>query len=297
MNLMNNCDILLLGSNGQIGSKLIPLLNNIGKLHSPSSETFNKNSILSIIKLLNTIKPKIIVNAMAYTDVELAESEKDYCDYLNHLVPLNISNWCKINQCFLIHYSSDYVFNIEGKISILENEIQNPINIYGKTKSKGDEAIKKSGCDCLILRCSWVYSMSHNSFLKTLIEKNKIDHTINIVSDQIGSPTPASWIAYITCQLITLDKLNKGFNIINCVPSGYVSWYDFAKKIICVLKTFDYEINLKEIVPILSHTYNFKAKRPKNSRLNNLKLSQTLSMPIQNWKILLLNEIKNNYQS
>jgi dTDP-4-dehydrorhamnose reductase len=293
---MNNYDILLLGSNGQIGSKLVPFLNDIGKLYSPTSENFDKNSIESIIKLLNTIKPKIIVNAIAYTNVELAENEMDYCDYLNHLVPLNISNWCKINQCFLIHYSSDYVFNIEGEKPILENEIQNPINIYGKTKSKGDEAIKQSGCNSLILRCSWVYSLTHNSFLKTLIEKNKIDHKINIVSDQIGTPTPASWIAEITCKLIKLDKLNKGFNIINCVPSGYISWYEFAEKIIHFLKTLDYEIKLNKIVPIQSNAYNFKAKRPKNSRLDNKKLSKTLSMPIQNWNTLLLNEIKNYHQ-
>jgi dTDP-4-dehydrorhamnose reductase len=296
MNLMSDYDILLLGSNGQIGSKLALLLTNIGKLYSPSSENFDKNSIESIIKLLNEIKPKIIVNTLAYTNVELAEDEIDYCDYLNHLVPLNISNWCKINNCFLIHYSSDYVFNVEGENPILENEFQKPINIYGKTKSKGDEAINHSGCNCLILRCSWIYSLTHNSFLKTLIEKNKIDHKINIVSDQIGTPTPASWIAEITCKLIKLDKLNKGFNVINCVPSGYISWYEFAKQIIYILRKFDYEIKLNEIVPIQSNAFNFKAKRPKNSRLDNKKLSRTLSMPIQCWNKLLLNEIKNYHQ-
>ena len=286
-------NILLIGSSGQLGTELNLYLKSIGNLKTPQNSEFIFISVSDLNNKLSKIKPNIIINTLAFTQVENAENNKEKAIFLNTTFPEMLSKWCYQNQCLLIHYSSDYVFSGKGNLPKKESSKAKPLNFYGVTKLKGDNFIKKSGASSIILRCSWIYSISHNSFLKSMLTKMKNEEEFSVVSDQIGTPTSAKWVARITFELIKKRSLLQGYNLINCTPNGYVSWYGFSTFIFNTLKQEDFKLKTKKIIPINSDALSQKVLRPKNSRLDNFKLRSILNYQISNWQNILEDELKN----
>ena len=284
--------ILLIGCSGQLGTVLQETLEITCNLIKPKNEKFLFISFFELKRILDKIKPEIIINTLAFTQVDNAERDQEKAFFLNAKFPEMISSWCSQNKCFLVHYSSDYVYSGEGNLPMKETNDASPICHYGVTKLKGDNSIQKSGARSIILRCSWVYSLSHNSFLKTILEKMYIEKDLKIVNDQIGTPTSAKWIAMVTQELIKNNYMFKNFNLIHCTPMGYVSWYEFCLFIFKIMKSKGYNLKTKNIIPISSKNFYQKAKRPKNSRLDNSRLVSFIDFEIPHWQDILYEELK-----
>ena len=224
----------------------------------------------------------MVINAAAYTYVDLAEKNRQEALALNAYLPETLAGWCKDNCARLLHFSSDYVLSGIDKDIQDETSIPKPLNWYGETKIRGDLAIKDSGANALILRTSWVYSSHHHNFLLSIIRQAFSKQEMVVVDDQIGTPTPAHWLANVGC--ICLKRWNEGMpRLINAVPSGSVSWYGFANAILSCLTQQGYKIQTHNVKRISSNAINQAAQRPKNSRLDNRLLSEFIGEAIDNW--------------
>ena len=291
--------VLLIGKNGQIGNflkKNLKLLNNI-IVKSLSRKDLNLENLLYIKKKLNKFKPNIIINAAAYTKVDGAEKNKKTCYKVNALSVKKISEWCQINQCLLIYYSTDYIFNGRNKNPWEESNAPNPINFYGKSKLDGENFIIKSKCDYLILRISWIYSDKGENFPKKIIKKIKENKILNVVNDQIGTPNHASFISEVTIKILKKILKNPELNpkILNVSARGNTSYYKFAKKI---KKALGPKYKDRKFIPISTKDLNKlvkdygKMKRPLNSRLNINKLEKFLKEKMPNWELIFLKKAK-----
>ena len=291
--------ILLIGKKGQVGSiikdKLKILSNNIISL---SRKELNLEDLRSIERKLNKIKPKIIINAAAYTKVDDAEKNKRTCYKINALSTKKIASWCFKNQCFLIYYSTDYIFSGLNKKSWKENDKPKPINFYGKSKLDGEKYIIKSKCPYLILRVNWIYSNKGENFPKKIIKRIKKEKIINVVNDQIGTPNHANFIALTTIEILKkiLKKPESNPKILNLSAKGATSYYHFAKKIKSAMGK---KYKDRKIIPIATKNLNklvkdySKMKRPSNSKLNISKLENFLKEKMPKWdKIFLKNKKK-----
>ena len=290
-------NILIIGKNGQIANALIENFNlektGFNILVKDSSELdFSKPNALK--ENLKNISHSIdlIINCAGYTNVDKAEDEQELCDNINHQAVKILADFCKEKNILLIHYSTDYVFDGSGDRPFDEDNQENlqPLNYYGKTKVWAEEALKNSGCDYLIFRISWIYDNRKESknFVNTIkilaLEKEEI----NVVDDQIGSPTSADFVASNTIRFImkiTLESFDKNDdensikfdrNLINQIyhlnNGENISWYDFACKIVADLQKTSSGIILKKINKIPTSEYKTKAMRGLNSRLNNKKI-------------------------
>lgn len=291
--LNHNSKILLIGRSGQLGNALYEILILEYNIIAPDNLFFKNCSFSELSKKLSKINPTLIINTLAFTAVDKAENNQEEALLLNAIFPKALSEWCFQNKCFLIHYSTDYVFSGRGSLAKTETSKTEPINYYGKSKLLGDLFIRDSKADSIILRCSWIYSVSHNSFLKTMIDKMQKNKKLNVVQDQIGTPTSAKWIADITKNFINNKELLKHNHLINCVPDGFTSWYDFSVLILKILKRKKLEIKTQSILPINSKTLSQLATRPKNSCLNNQKLKTFINFKVPEWRELLENELEN----
>lgn len=275
----NKTNILLFGKNGQVGFAFNSLLKKDEnfELQSYSSKDvdFSKlNDLRLFLENLNK-KPQIIINAAAYTNVEKAEDERDLADLINHKAVELIAKFCQQNQITLIHFSTDYVFDGSGNEPFTTNNTKNlkPLNHYGQTKLDGERAIINSKCNYLIIRTSWVYDDQPNSknFVNTITKLAQEKEELNIICDQVGSPTSANFIAQNTLKYIKKiidDQILNYKRIIHLVEPRYISWYDFATEIIEELKNNNEIIKVKKINPIKTSEYHTKAKRPLNSRMS-----------------------------
>lgn len=264
--------IIIFGKNGQVGSSLIEAFaeEKNYSIEAFSSSEADFSNLKNLEKILNNFKKKtdFIINAAAYTNVDKAEEERDLADLINHKAVKIIAEFCAKNQIKLIHYSTDYVFDGSGNQPFTEDNQKNlqPLNYYGLTKLNGEKAIINSGCEYLILRTSWVWNETGKNFFNTIKRLAQEKEDLAIVSDQIGSPTNARDIALNTVKIIKSGIFISG--IYHFTSQNYISWYDFALKIIADCKKQGLEIKTKEIKPIKSSEYQTKAIRPLNSRLN-----------------------------
>ena len=279
-NLQTN--IVIFGKNGQISSNLIKLfqLENGFNVRVYSSNEADFSDLSSLEKFLNQLSPiaDFIINAAAYTNVDKAEEEQELADLINHQAVAVIAKYCKKSGTKLIHYSTDYVFDGSGSEPFTEDNTTNlePLNHYGKTKLLGEQAIINSGCNYIIFRISWVYDDNPNSknFVNTITRLAKEKEVLNIIDDQVGSPTSASFVAENTIKLIKkLSKTGHEFSseIYHLNNGRYISWYDFAIKIINDLRKKGVGLKVQEIKPIKTFEYKSKALRPLNSRLKSNK--------------------------
>jgi dTDP-4-dehydrorhamnose reductase len=267
-------NIIIFGRNGQVASNLIRLFakENDFNVKSYSSCEVDFTNLSTLDNFLNNLSPKpdFIINAAAYTNVDKAEEEQELADLINNQAVAVIAKYCKKSGAKLIHYSTDYVFDGSGSEPFTEDNTKNlkPLNHYGKTKLLGEKAIINSGCNHIIFRISWVYDNNPNSknFVNTIVRLAKEKEVLNIIDDQVGSPTSASFVAENTIKLLNQSK--QDMNGIYHLNNGrYISWYDFAVEIIDDLRARGENLKVKEINPIKTSEYKTKAVRPLNSRL------------------------------
>ena len=293
---MNNINILITGSSGQLGSEL-RMLNDKFKMLNYRCFFIDKNDldITDFQRVKDFIEKndiKIIINTAAYTAVDKAEEEKELAELINYKAVENLAKISKEKDIFLVHISTDYVFNGKNYRPYVEEDKTDPINYYGLTKLKGEEAIKKINPKGVIIRTSWVYSSFGKNFVKTMLNLAKTKKELNIIFDQIGTPTYARDLAEVILRILDVkfkitDSNNNLTSNIKHLPSnveiyhysneGVCSWYDFAKAIF-EIEGIDIKVN-----PIESKDYPTPAKRPFYSVLNKSKIKRDFNIEIPYW--------------
>ncbi|MXS83505.1 dTDP-4-dehydrorhamnose reductase [Nitrosomonas oligotropha] len=296
--------ILLFGKNGQVGWELQRSLAPLGELIalSSSSEEFcgDLDDLAGIQQTIRQVSPDIIVNAAAYTAVDKAESEPERAYALNAQAPAVLAQEAKRLNAWLIHYSTDYVFNGRSSQPYLETDDCDPLNVYGESKLEGEKSIRSSGCLHLIFRTSWVYAAYGNNFIKTILHLAQQRDKLTIVDDQIGSPTGAELIADITAHALRMiEQKPKVSGLYHLTASGNTSWYGFAKFILENAERANYPLKIQSIAlqPIASSDFPLPAKRPFNSRLNTEKLTKNFALVLPSWQTgaaRTLTELLNN---
>ena len=270
--------ILVTGSNGQLGSELKLLSENYSQFEwffaDRNEVSLDNLSVLE--KQLEEIHPNIIINCAAYTAVDKAESEEELANTINHLAVGVLANWSLKNDAKVIHISTDYVFDGTSSTALTEDASTSPINIYGATKLAGEKVSQQENPNIVILRTSWVYSSFGNNFVKTMSRLMQERDSLNVVNDQIGSPTYAADLAQAIISIITYSEWHSG--IYNFSNEGEISWYEFA---LAIKEIGGYKCDVNGI-PSLS--YPTPAKRPAYSLLDKLKIKKTYNVDVPYYK-------------
>ncbi len=277
--------ILVTGANGQLGNEIKKASNKFSFFNFLFTDvnTLNIADEKELEDFFSLNKINFIINCAAYTNVDKAETEKDKAEKINIFAVENLAKLSKRHKAHLIHISTDYVFDGNRKTPYIETDKTNPQSIYGKTKLGGENSAKKA-YKYIIIRTSWLYSSFGDNFVKTMLRLGVDKEEINVVSDQIGSPTYAKDLALIILKIIS--KTNKDTNnfiegIFHFSNEGICSWQEFAAEIM-QQKKFKCKVN-----PISTSEYPTPAKRPKYSLLNKTKIKKTFNIEIRNWKSAL----------
>jgi dTDP-4-dehydrorhamnose reductase len=282
--------LLLLGKNGQVGWEMQRALAPLGEVvaldRAGNSDLCGDLSDLAGIKnTIQTLKPDVIINAAAYTNVDKAETDCEAAAQINTHAVAVIADEAATLGALLVHYSTDYVFDGSGARAWMETDKPSPLNYYGVSKLAGERAIAASGCDHLIFRASWVYGAHGSNFIKTMLRLMSQSDKLRIVADQIGVPTGAALIADVTAQAIQSYRQDKKLmGLYHLAPLGTTSWFDFATIILDQAQRLGISLVTKNITPILSADYVTPACRPLNSRLDTTKLSTHFSIRLPSWE-------------
>jgi dTDP-4-dehydrorhamnose reductase len=269
--------ILVTGGKGQLGSSIRSVFtanNELSVVYVDVDELdiTNRNQVLSFF---DGGKFTHCINCAAYTAVDLAEEEKELANAVNNLAVKFLSEACKINCIKLIHVSTDFVF--EGKQPYLYNEESktNPINTYGLTKLEGEKVIQETLNDYVIIRTSWLYSEFSNNFVKTMLRLGTEKSQINVISDQIGTPTYAKDLAEVILKFVLDSQIKSG--LYHFSNEGVASWYDFAYAVM------DYAFKSCKVIPIKAINYPTSAARPNFSVMDKSKIKNELNIEINHW--------------
>ena len=283
--------ILLLGKNGQVGWELQRSLAPLGEVISLDRNGLNQwcgdlSKPEQIYQTIIDIAPNVVVNASAYTAVDLAETEQDMANLINHVAVGKIAEACAQIKALLVHYSTDYVFDGEGTSIFNETDTLKPLNVYGQTKALGEQAIQNAQCNYLIFRTSWVFAQKGKNFLKTMLALSQQREELSIIDDQIGAATSAELIADVSAHAIvqTLRDQTK-IGIYHLVASGETSWFEYANYIFEQAKNLGVNLAIQQVNPIPTAAYPTPAKRPHNSRLNNQKIQHAFQIYLPDWKV------------
>lgn len=279
--------ILLFGASGQVGWELNKLINKSHEVILPNRKEADFAHPTKLINVVKQIKPDIIINAAAYTLVDKAEDNANLAQKINSDAVYELANIARKYNLWLIHYSTDYVFDGLKAIAYTETDIANPLNIYGKTKLLGDLHIENSGCKYLIFRTSWVYSSRRTNFIKKITNLLTTQGEIKVVHDQIGTPTDAALIANVTIKAINcLDDVQSNINsgVYNLSSAGKTSFYGIATYVLDRLLQQQKDYIFGKIIPVSTSELQLKALRPLNSLLNCKKLCDTFKTELPCWE-------------
>lgn len=285
--------ILLTGANGQVGHALHRSLIGLGEVvpttrsgRLPGSnapcEAADFNQPARLAGLVERLEPDVVVNAAAYTAVDKAESDGDAAFRANAEAVGVLAGACKARAALLVHYSTDYVFPGDDARPRLEDDPVAPLGVYGASKLAGEEAIRDSGCRHLLFRTAWVYGPRGHNFLRTMLRLGAERDELRVVSDQIGSPTPAPWIAQATALAISEAAGRSG--TWNLVAGGETSWYGFAKAIFEDAQRAGVIEKEPNVVAVGTSEYPTPARRPAYSRLDTGKLSRDFGINLPDWR-------------
>ena len=288
--------ILLFGANGQVGWELQRSLSPLGELMALDRHSANRGNGLcgdlsnldGIASSIATFRPNVIVNAAAYTAVDKAESDFDNAQLINALAPEVLAKAATRVGAWLIHYSTDYVFDGSGDKPWVETDPTGPLSVYGRTKLIGEQGIASVCAMHLILRTSWVYAARGGNFAKTLLKLAQERETLSVINDQFGAPTGADLLADVTAHAIR--QLSAGQNaagIYHLAAAGQTTWFDYAKHVVAqsIIAQAAPEIIVKAINPVATSAFPTAAKRPHNSRLNTGKLERTFGLTLPPWQL------------
>ncbi|MCL1881184.1 MAG: dTDP-4-dehydrorhamnose reductase [Oscillospiraceae bacterium] len=269
--------ILLTGANGLLATDVANRLSKLKlEFRAVDKEDFDITDERAVFEYIELFKPNIVIHCAAYTAVDKAEDEADLCMCVNFSGSENIAKVCHKIGSEMLYISTDYVFHGDDCDTLLEvDSPKSPRSIYGKSKLFGEEAVLRHvGDKCYIVRISWVFGKHGNNFVKTMLKLAELKNELNVVDDQIGSPTFTEDLAVFLCDLIVSQK----YGIYHATNEGYCSWAEFASDIM-KLSGSSCKIN-----PVDSSEYPTKAKRPKNSRLSKITLDQNGFSRLPHWK-------------
>lgn len=267
--------ILVFGADGMLGSDIAKILSQDYQVIPKTINDIDITEKKSLEKMMKYVKPNIVINCAAYTDVDGAQTNREKAFLVNADAVKYIAELCKTVNAKLIHYSTDYVFDGTKSTPYTEEDRPNPINVYGESKLKGEEYIKNTLDNYLIIRTSWLFGKNGKNFVTTILRLANERPEIKVVDDQIGSPTYTVNLAQATEGLISLGA--KG--IFNVTNSGVCSWYEFAIKILEFA-----DISNVTVMPIGSQELTRPAKRPKNSTLDKGKFFNLTYVELIHWK-------------
>jgi dTDP-4-dehydrorhamnose reductase len=300
---MNKPPILLIGKTGQIGAELQRSLSHLGHVFAPERRDMDLSNANEVHLFIRETRPHLIVNAAAYTAVDAAENDESNAYALNTYAPALLAEEAKRLNALLVHYSTDYVFDGLKQSPYGETDQTNPLNVYGKSKLGGEQAIRATGASYLILRTAWIYANRGRNFLLTVLRLATERDELKIVHDQIGSPTCAMDIASATGKILAeiyRQNAGRGFTsslggTYHMTAAGQTTWYDFAKAILqkaheisthtewFAAATRGRPVIARRIVPISSEEFQSPARRPEYSVLSNSLLSRTFGVALPNW--------------
>lgn len=285
--------ILLLGKNGQVGWELQRSLAPLGELvaldrSGDSPLSGNLAALDGLARTLREARPDVIVNAAAYTAVDQAESEHGLARTVNADAPGLLAREAASLGAWLVHYSTDYVFDGSGSNAWLEDDPTGPINVYGRTKLEGEELIRASGCRHLILRTSWVYASRGRNFARTMLRLAMERDSLNVIDDQLGAPTGADLLADVTAHMLSAVRTRPDLGgTYHCVAAGETSWHDYACHVIEFARSAGQPIKVarENIRRVSSAAFQSPAKRPANSRLSTRKLRESFGLVLPDWRL------------
>lgn len=279
--------ILVTGAKGQLGSQIINIVNNgrseLGDIPKEVQEAevigidveeLDITDLKSVREYLLTVKPDVVINPAAYTNVDGCESDEDTAFKVNALGPRNLAVVCEEIGAKLIHISTDYVFSGVGEKPLKEYELTAPLSVYGKTKLKGEEYVREFCSKYFIVRTAWLYGYNGNNFVYTIMKYAKEKGKLNVVDDQRGNPTNAEDLAHHVLKLAVTEE----YGIYHCTGTGECSWYEFACKIV------DLSGIPCEVTPCTSEEFKRPAPRPAYSSLDNMMLRCTVGDEMRDWQ-------------
>ncbi|WP_263359248.1 dTDP-4-dehydrorhamnose reductase [Acidicapsa ligni] len=277
--------VLLLGAGGQLGMQLAKTLaaeTELTALTRAELDFANPNALRAAIR---AARPEIVINAAAYTAVDKAEQERELAHAVNAIAPGVIAEEVQRTKGWLVHYSTDYVFDGSGSKPWVETDATGPLSVYGQTKLDGERAIAATGCRHVTLRTSWVYAAEGRNFLHTMLRLGRERDRLTIVDDQIGAPTSAEAITTATRNILaqlTFGEVQAGASgVYHLACGGATSWFGFAK---AIFAGFASQQKAPEVLPIPTEAYPTPARRPHNSRLNCSKLTAQFGIQMPHWE-------------
>lgn len=284
--------ILLLGKNGQVGWELQRSLAPLGEviaLDSRSTEYCGDlTNLQGLADTVHALSPAFIVNAAAHTAVDKAESEPELACAVNALAPGVLAEAAQRCGAWLVHYSTDYVFDGSGSHYRKEADATGPLSVYGATKLEGEEAIRASGCNHLIFRTSWVYAARGGNFAKTMLRLALERESLAVIDDQIGAPTGAELIADVTAHALRSAQQNPTLGgTYHLAAKGETSWHGYAKFVLECARELGVELKVQpeQITAIPTTAYPLPAQRPLNSRLDTSRLRDAFGLSLPDWRV------------
>ena len=287
--------ILLLGKDGQVGWELQRSLAVLGTVYSYGRQDLDLTNTETLAALLHREKPDILVNAAAYTAVDKAEIESAQANRINALAVSVMAKVMAELNGWLVHYSTDYIFDGSKADAYCEDDVTGPLNVYGQSKLAGEQAIVQSGCRHLIFRVSWVYASRGNNFIRTMLRLGREREQLTVINDQIGVPTSAEFIAQVTALALyhiqmqvnisaNTDQLSGVYHL---VPKGEISWFDFARHIFAQAMILGMSLKITDagIAAVTTAEYGSATDRPLNSRLNSTKISSRFGLEMPDWTV------------
>lgn len=279
--------ILLLGANGQVGTECRRALAPLGEVTAGTREGMDGvvtdlSQPESLRALIKAVGPDVVVNAAAYTAVDKAEVEQEAAFAINGHAPGVIARACAASGAYLIHYSTDYVFDGQGDAPYKPSDPTAPLGVYGESKLAGEEAIRASGCDYAILRTAWVYASHGRNFLLTMLRLANERDELRVVGDQIGTPTPAALIADVTARIVATRNRSSG--TWHLTPHGQVSWHGFAEAIVDGAHVRGLMTKRPVVTGITTDEFPTPARRPAWSVLDNTSLERDWAISLPDWR-------------
>lgn len=287
---MSTRRILLLGADGQLGWQLRRALLPLGEVQACARADVDLSQLDALQHLLEQARPDLIVNAAAYTAVDRAETAAELAHLVNAEAPALCARWAARHGAWLVHYSTDYVF--DGRLEKAYDEAcsPSPLSVYGQSKLAGEQAVAASGCQHLLFRTSWVYAARGSNFAHTMLRLAREREQLRVVADQFGAPTSAELIADVTALALHRVLGDAAFaaqaaGLYHLSAAGSTSWHGYAQYLLEQAASQGMELRCREVLPIATAEYPLPAARPTNSRLDCSRLCRRFGVTLPDWRV------------
>ena len=278
--------LLLLGAGGMLGHALARELADYDMVVGDLPD-FDLTDFKNLNEKIRQIKPEVLINCAAYTDVDGCEQNAEAAERVNGEALSNLAKICSELDVILVHYSTDYVFDGSGTAPRDEQAPVAPLSVYGQTKLEGEQAIQASGCRHLIFRTSWVYAARGGNFAKTMLRLAQERERLTVINDQWGAPTGADLLADVTAHAIHhVQRHPQEQGLYHCVAGGATTWHAYASEVIDQARQLRPDLHwpVREVAPVPTSAFPTPARRPANSRLSSDKLQRTMGLYLPPWQ-------------